>query len=1052
MISQNEHSKADEELLDKVIAEYLQAESTGNVGGPQDWLARYPACAAGLAEFFTDRQRLNRLVRPGRVQWSIDEEESGSTRLFSPVASSGSLNTVNLAAELPLLSRSRYRPVSFHARGGMGEIWLGEDESIGRKVAIKKLRSGRESQVGRFLVEAQITGQLEHPSVVPLHDMGVDDGGHPFYIMKFIKGQRLKDAIAAFHDSKPSADWPNDVGFRRLLETFVSICNVVAYAHSKGVLHRDIKPDNVMLGSYGETMVVDWGLAKVIGQSDAPVESNVRLSGVSSTATQDGAVVGSPFYMPPEGAEGRPDAVDQSSDVYLLGATLYETLTAKPPRVGSSSLELIDLARYSRPTNPRKIDPKIPCALEAICLKAMAFNKADRYETPLAVANDVERFLAGAPTDAYREPWRARVGRWVRRHRRAILANITVLAVVLLSGFALQSYRRAGVLAEREHARGQLAEFDRLADEAQFFAANTDSIGEKIPYYDPARAKTAGDAALALAAPWGEMAEGLPLPDEREQFLRKQYALRLQLAQVNLQGNRGPTSVEESLTLLNRAQAIGQPTRAYYRLRSQCLSLLGDIEAAKHEAERADGIDVLVTAQDEFLFGEHLRLQDAGYGARRIVADDLNVAREHLNKAIQAYRHALDLDPKHFWARLQLGRCLIAADRGPEAIAVLGACIAIRPLSPWAHTTRGLANAMAGRFEEALHDLDTAVGLDPNFEPARLNRGIVHWLQRDIDGAMADFEAVLAAPPARRLVEARFYRGQLLLDQQRDREALADFSNVIDARPSFSFAYWFRAKAQFRLGLYDEGQASLARLLALGNEKSQFESLAKSHVMVGRALRNLAQQELDGEARRQALFRAANQLQAAMTADAPTSEACQHLGAVRELLGATDDAIASYSQGLTLTRDSIILHRMRGWLYANNRQYDLAKADFAEAVRIAPADPEAHAGLGFALAELGHHDDARKEATAALLGGSESQLVLHNVACVYGRLSELESKRKTEYENLALVTLDRALYLAHKNSLGHDADERALIKKEQAFPVSLRSRPEFERLLSIQKR
>src|SRR5262249_30055411 len=155
--------------------------------------------------------------------------------------------------------------------------------------------------------------------------------------------------------------------FRGLLETFVDICNAVAYAHSKGVLHRDIKPENVMLGSFGETLVLDWGLAKVVGKPEQLVDQSVRLSGEASTATMDGSIVGSPVYMSPEGAEGRTDDIDETSDVYLLGATLYEILTAKPPRQGSSQWELIDLARKVRPAAPRKLDSSIPRPLEAVC-------------------------------------------------------------------------------------------------------------------------------------------------------------------------------------------------------------------------------------------------------------------------------------------------------------------------------------------------------------------------------------------------------------------------------------------------------------------------------------------------------------------------------------------------------------------------------------------------------------------------------------------------------------------------------------------------------------
>ena len=397
MSAQGETPIGDDSLIDVAIAEFLRAEAAGEAGERQQWLERFPDCADSLAEFFDDRDGIDRMMMPVRINLPVQVLDSQSTEIYpavqvlatnwhtphdvgvrvdplsteerkyatrpSPQLSpqhSPRAGDAKSVPEPPRLTNARYRPLRFHARGGMGEIWLAIDERIGRKVAVKKLRCGRESEHARFLVEAQITGQLEHPSIVPLHDIGLDDAGQPFYVMKYIHGRRLREAVGKYHEERHSADWPNDLEFRRLLETFVRICNVVAYAHHKGVLHRDIKPDNVMLGPYGETLVVDWGLAKVIGQPEEVLTSGVRLPGSGSTATQDGAVVGSPAYVSPEGAEGRPEAVDQTSDVYLLGATLYEILTARPPRQGSTSWELIDLALHSQPTAPRKIDPQIP--------------------------------------------------------------------------------------------------------------------------------------------------------------------------------------------------------------------------------------------------------------------------------------------------------------------------------------------------------------------------------------------------------------------------------------------------------------------------------------------------------------------------------------------------------------------------------------------------------------------------------------------------------------------------------------------------------------------
>jgi serine/threonine protein kinase/Flp pilus assembly protein TadD len=1096
MNSQGECISGDDSLIDQAIAEFLRAEAAGEAGDRQKWLDRFPECAESLAEFFDDREGVNQLMMPVRINLPAHILDSQSTEIYPAVqvlptdwhtphgvggraeplsteerkyatrpspqlsppgggvhsppagaAKSPRSGGVKSVPEPPQITNGRYRPLRFHARGGMGEIWVAIDERIGRKVAVKKLRSGRETEHARFLVEAQITGQLEHPSIVPLHDIGLDDAGQPFYIMKYIHGRRLREAVAKFHEERRSTDWPNDVEFRRLLETFVRICNVVAYAHHKGVLHRDIKPDNVMLGPYGETLVVDWGLAKVIGQPEEVMTSGVRLTGSGSTATQDGAVVGSPAYVSPEGAEGRPEAVDHTSDVYLLGATLYEILTARPPRQGSTSWELIDLALHSQPTAPRKIDPQIPRALEAICLKAMAYRKEDRYQSPLALVEDVERYLAGAPTSAFKEPLSMRIGRWVRRNRRGLLQAAAALLGLTLAGIAMDRYQYASLLAERERAREQLVEFHRLADEAQYFAANADAISERVPYYDPRRATAAGNAALAIAENWGPQAERLPLPQERRTLKQTHAALLFLMAKTELEQDRDTSSARQALAMLDTAQKIMPPSRSFLLLRSQCRARLEDKQAAQRDQEQALKPQTPITAQDYFVEGELLRVKDSGSSALRLAEDEGKPDREYLLQAIDSYRNALQLDPQHYWARFQLGRCLLALGRGPEAVEALSACAALRPDSPWAITARGLANWISGRTDDAIEDLNRAVELDPNFQPARLNRGVVRWQMGDHDNAIADFDAVLTAPPDRRLVEAAYYRAQILLEKQEMPSSLSDLATVIDARPDFRPAYWFRAKAQFRLGNDEAGQSDLETFLKLDEPTSSTSNIAERHFALGRALRKLAQEESDAEVRSRALTRAATELETAIASGLATADVYQHLGAVRDLLDTPEDAIAAYSKGIALSAENVPLRNSRGWAYVGGKQYKLARADFAEALLLAPDNSEAHCGLGYTLAQLGQNEEARREASAALLTGADNQLALHNIACIYGRLSAAEPNRKTEHENLALAALDRAVSISRQNPIGLDADERTLIGKETSFPEALKSRPEFKQLI-----
>ena len=174
------------------------------------------------------------------------------------------------ATDLEQVGSNRYKTLRFLARGGMGEVWLAEDRDLRREVALKRLKKKGVDQHDRFLAEAQITGQLEHPAIVPVHDLGIDQDGEIFYVMKLVQGRTLEDEIDEYHGASSSSYAERTVQWRSLLENFVHLCEAIAYAHNRGVIHRDIKPDNVMVGAYGETLVLDWGLAKVLAQPELP--------------------------------------------------------------------------------------------------------------------------------------------------------------------------------------------------------------------------------------------------------------------------------------------------------------------------------------------------------------------------------------------------------------------------------------------------------------------------------------------------------------------------------------------------------------------------------------------------------------------------------------------------------------------------------------------------------------------------------------------------------------------------------------------------------------
>jgi serine/threonine protein kinase/tetratricopeptide (TPR) repeat protein len=364
----------------------------------------------------------------------------------------------------------RYRIMRPHATGGLGEVFVALDQELQRQVALKEIKEEHAHDAvsrSRFLLEAEITGGLEHPGIVPVYGLGQYADGRPFYAMRFIKGDNLKEAIRRFHEAERPGRKPGErsLALRQLLRRFIDVCNAVAYAHHRGVLHRDLKPSNIMLGKYGETLIVDWGLAKPVGRSyltRTTEESTLQpSSGSDWVATVMGTVIGTPAYMSPEQAAGRLDLLGPASDIYSLGATLYALLTGQAPFEESDKVELLQQVQRGAWRSPRQVKANTPPALDAICRKAMALQPEDRYPTALALAADVEHWLADEPADTYREPWFVRTGRWLRRHRPLVAgaAALLLAAVPLSLVIAVQAEKDKQVIAKREADAEAVLEF-----------------------------------------------------------------------------------------------------------------------------------------------------------------------------------------------------------------------------------------------------------------------------------------------------------------------------------------------------------------------------------------------------------------------------------------------------------------------------------------------------------------------------------------------------------------------------------------------------------------
>lgn len=350
-----------------------------------------------------------------------------------------------------VITRTEYQRLTPFARGGLGEVLLAHDALVGRDVAVKRLLSRDEhpERRKRFLREAAITARLEHPGIAPVYGVGEDETGQPCYAMRFVPGKTLADAIREQHASGSMTE----PGLRLLLARFVALCATVAYAHSRGVVHRDIKPDNIAVGSFGETILLDWGLAQTndIDPVPTPYTTNEASSPFDRFQTRTGTVLGTPGFMAPEQARG--ERVSPAADVYSLGVTLAVILMGHLP-----------------PERLPKSAPKKYRALWAIVQRATALESEHRYGDALALAGDVERWLADEPVLVYREPRFVRLLRWVRHHQTFTVAVVVLLLAVFVAlgiGVVLvgNEQRRTAKALEAESEQRTRAE-DRAAETA----------------------------------------------------------------------------------------------------------------------------------------------------------------------------------------------------------------------------------------------------------------------------------------------------------------------------------------------------------------------------------------------------------------------------------------------------------------------------------------------------------------------------------------------------------------------------------------------------------
>ena len=459
-----------------------------------------------------------------------------------------------LVDRLSLKPSAKYKFRKSLASGGMKMVLEVRDMDTMRDVAMAVLPDADKRppvDILRFVQEARLTASLEHPNIVPVHDIGIDSNGSPYFTMKLLRGRTLAALLQALQEGDPDAvrDYPLD----HLLRIFLMICSGVAFAHSKGVLHLDLKPENIQLGDFGEVLIMDWGLAKMIGNTSFTekysVETTEEHHRASPAMTLDGMMKGTPGYMAPEQAAGQNTAKDQRTDIYALGAILYAILTLQSPIPIKPVEEMVNdtLAGAIIPPRLRVPEREIPGALDAVVMKAMSYYPADRYEDVSEIRREVNAFLGGFATMAERASSARKLLLLLKRH--IILTVSLFVLMVLLGGMAIYAVRE-----------------QKLRSSAWLPLCDLHWQGARKPFKNPGIRFRKADMSISDGKNWRSMQNGLLLPQGEWLWLDLPLKSDWRLDLEHLVGNAGDCFEIRIQADINAPGADGRPAGYILRL------------------------------------------------------------------------------------------------------------------------------------------------------------------------------------------------------------------------------------------------------------------------------------------------------------------------------------------------------------------------------------------------------------------------------------------------------------------------------------------------------
>jgi serine/threonine-protein kinase len=947
-------------------------------------------------------------------------------------------------------------------RGGMGAVLLGRDPELDRPLAVKVLLPGRAGDADlerRFLAEAQICGRLQHPGVVPVHDVGRLEDGRPFFTMKLVKGRTLADLLA--ERRTPADELP------RFVQIFEQVCQAVAYAHSRGVIHRDLKPSNVMVGEFGEVQVMDWGLAKVLtGGPAAPASPPVSTIRTVRTAdpgggSRAGTVVGTPAYMAPEQALGLVERVDARADVFGLGAVLCEVLTGKPPYRGRGGIDMIQAASADLEDAFARLDG---CGADVELVRLAKTCLDPKPERRPADAGAVAEAVAAHRRSVEERLRRAELAR-VAAQEKALRERQRRWWTLALAASGLLTLAAAGVAGWLWQLRATEAVVQAAAAKAEADARAAAAVTDLDAAAAAAAAGEDATATAALERAEGRLAGGGPEAlRERLRQLRDDLAFAAELEEARL---KALETTKESAGL-DWAGADAALAEAFA---GRGLDVTGPgSDAARERIGRSAVKARVVTALDAWagvkrnaklegwkeLLAAAGRADDTGDEARRrlreaaaredkdrlltlagdrgvadwpaadavLLAEVLRAAKEP-EAAEQVLRAARARNAGDFWVNALLGGTLgrSAASR-EEGIGFWRAAVTARPHAAAAHNNLGILLAGQGQAAEAEREYREAIRLRPDQPDAHNNLGALLREQGKAAEAEKEYRDALRLNPDDPVAHNNL--GNLLADQGKPAEAEKEYREALRLQPDYPLAHNGLGALLAGRGQPVEAEAEFREALRIKPD------YADAHSNLGASL---ADQGHPAEAEKE--YREALRIKA----DFPEAhKAHANLGNLLNKRGKPEEAEKEYREAIRLRPDFPEAHHILGLLLAGQGRAAAAEREYREAIRLRPAYPEAHTNLGTLLAGRGQPAEAEAEFREALRIKPAYAEAHYNLGLL---LDGQNRPAEAEAEYREAIRLKPDLFEAHNNLGNLLADQGKAAGAEKEYREALRLKPDL---------